>query len=602
MRSECKKAKLTAMSSGANAAITRAPEGFYTAQKRNRRATWRMSAVCMLAAFVMGLPLTLVLTPLMYALTLVTADIINYFSPLPPEFWDNVNSFGRMASQVGDYLFNNRGTLDPQALALTAALVLLPGIVFTFALWLAVLALFRRGGVGGTLAALQAREPNRADLKELQLADVVDEMAIAAGVPSPKIMLVDSPGANAAAVGTSAADARLVISRRLLDDLDRDQLQAVLGHLIASIGNGDLRIAFTVTSVFETCGLLVTLINAPFGKQARRNLWRALRYVLRRGRGDQASSAEAEAVAGLLAGSMDTGSDETSQFFDRPNKSLFAKLITFICFPFFFTNIAIEFTLWVFLSLLLGPCMALLWRTRRYLADAGAVQLTRNPSAMADALRSLSQDSNTVLGGEWTPHLFVTSPKGDHSLGSRQPTPEQMRRALEAWNSAAPSDAQVRADAAPQDLQQMRSQIVALELAAMRGDCAAAARLVTFGRAMSGVRGLDPDAANRIASGDHKKGTSGLQAQSMMSFHPSLKRRLRKLERMGAHYTPEAHTQMSKGSVIVMGVLYLILGPLLLTAGALMLVVVAMMVMLNLVFLGMWIAVIHAIFTALGHR
>ena len=113
---------------------------------------------------------------------------------------------------------------------------------------------------------MNAREPNQADLKELQLADIAQEMAIAAGLPAPKIMLVDSIGANAAAVGTSPHDARIVISRRLLDDLDRDQMQAILAHLVGSIGNGDLGIAFTVTSVFETCGLLLSLINIPFGR------------------------------------------------------------------------------------------------------------------------------------------------------------------------------------------------------------------------------------------------------------------------------------------------------------------------------------------------
>src|SRR5207248_10413921 len=118
---------------------------------------------------------------------------------------------------------------------------------------------------------------------ELQLSDTRQEMAIAAGLPAPQVMLIDSPGADAAAIGTSAQDAHLVLCRRLLDDLSREQLQAVVGHLIAAVGNGDLRIAFTVTSVFESCGLIVTLINAPFGRQSRHTLWRILGYAIRRG-------------------------------------------------------------------------------------------------------------------------------------------------------------------------------------------------------------------------------------------------------------------------------------------------------------------------------
>ena len=53
-------------------------------------------------------------------------------------------------------------------------------------------------------------------------------------------MLLDGEVANAAVVGSSPADAVVVVSRRLLDEMDRDETQGVLAHLIASIGNGDL--------------------------------------------------------------------------------------------------------------------------------------------------------------------------------------------------------------------------------------------------------------------------------------------------------------------------------------------------------------------------
>jgi len=278
----------------------RNPETFFKAQARNRRATWRMSALCVFAAIILGIPLTLVLTPLLYGLTLIAADIINRFiTPLPPEFWQTMSGLTNLFGRVADYLINQKGVLDPQELALGLALMLLPGMVLAFCLWIGMRLLFRHGGVGGTLSSLGAREPNPSDLKELQLADVVQEMAIASGLPAPKIMLIDSPGANAAAIGTSAHDARIVISRRLIDDLDRDQLQAVLAHLVSSIGNGDLHIAFTVTSVFETCGLLVNLINAPFGRESRSRIWRVVRYVFGGGTPEQ-KAVEAAAIAEAL--------------------------------------------------------------------------------------------------------------------------------------------------------------------------------------------------------------------------------------------------------------------------------------------------------------
>jgi Zn-dependent protease with chaperone function len=482
--------------------VLRDPETFFRAQKRNRRATWRMSALGVFAAFLMGIPLTLALTPLLYVVTLVAAEIINHFSPLPPEFWHTVNGIALLGKRVGDYVFNHKGTLDPQELALAAVLFLAPGMLAAFALWVSVLALFRRGGVGGALLSLNAREPNPNDLKELQLADAAQEMAIAAGLPAPKLMLVDSPGANAAAIGTSPHDARIVISRRLIDDLSRDQLQALLAHLVGSIGNGDLHVAFTVTSVFETCGLLVTLINAPFGRQSRGTLWRMVRYAFLGGRrnSETAKAAEADAVAGLLGGGLDLDSSDIDQFFNSQRKpGIIRKFLRLVFFPIVFTNIAIEMTLWFFNGVLLGPCMALVWRTRRYLADASAVELTRNPDALASALERLAQDNSAIPGGAWATHLFVINPQGDSSVRvSRQPTQEQMGQAAAIWAAseagnagAGPAPAATSASSGPADYARLKQEMMTTGFAAFRGDAQAAARLQAFAQAMAAAHGED---------------------------------------------------------------------------------------------------------------
>ncbi len=602
----------------------RDPETFFRAQKRNRRATWRMSALSVFAAFIMGIPLTLVLTPLFYVLTLVVAEIVNHFSPLPPEFWHNVHGIAQIGVRLGDYFFNHKGTLDPSELVLGAVLFLLPGMVAAFVLWVGVLALFRRGGVGGALLSLNAREPNQNDLKELQLADAAQEMAIAAGLPAPKLMLVDSPGANAAAIGTSAKDARIVISRRLIDDLSRDQLQALLAHLVGSIGNGDLHIAFTVTSVFETCGLLVTLINSPFGRQSRGTLWRILRYAFLGSSGDTAKAAEADAVAGLLAGGLDLNSSDIDRFFNSGQKpGIIKKFLRFMFFPIVFTNIAIEMTLWFFNTALVGPCMALVWRTRRYLADASAVELTRNPDALAGALERLSQDSTGIPGGEWATHLFVINPTRDTSVPNPEPSQEQMKQAAAVWAASSSGGS----GASQADYARVKQEMMATGLAAFRGDAQAAVRMQAFAQAMAAAHGEDaasvhiPNLADLAAArrGDRaaiarlraargqqnterqaKSGQTGLQTQSFLSFHPPLKKRLKRLERMGAHLQADVHRKTSLGGKLVMAVLMLILVPLMALVVGLMLVVIAMMIGLNLLFLTLWLAAIHAIFVWLN--
>jgi Zn-dependent protease with chaperone function len=618
------------------------PETFFAAQKRNRRATWRMSALCTFAAFIMGIPLTLVLTPLLYAGTLIIAEIVNHFSPLPPDFWRQANDLAKLGMRVADYVINQKGTLDPGELTAGLLLVLLPGMVVAFGLWFAMLALFRHGGVGGTLASMNAREPNQADLKELQLADVAQEMAIAAGLPAPKIMLVDSLGANAAAVGTSPHDARIVISRRLLDDLDRDQLQAILAHLVGSIGNGDLGIAFTVTSVFETCGLLVNLVNAPFGKESRSRLWRVARYMLGGGTPEK-RAADAADIAESLAASLDGDTPEMEGYFKRGNPGLIVKIYRFVMFPLMFTNMVIEITLWFFLSLLLGPCMAMLWRTRRYLADASSVELTRNPDALARALQCLSEDNTAFDGGGWATHLFVVNPKGDSGLRGQQPSQQQMAKAIQAWASTAhimsaqeaanlydtpvvARDAAGGAEGvAGNDWPSVRQEIITTVKAAALGDQQAMARVRAMAE-MMGERlpvglGELPNFADLEAAthGDKaaiarlmqtqqgrrqsqpKRSPRGLQMQSFASFHPPLVKRAKRLQKMGSHMIAPVR---AGGWVLTvfMTLLYVIIVPLLTVAGGLMLIVIAMLIGMNLMLLAVWLMAIHWFFVWLNGR
>ena len=75
--------------------------------------------------------------------------------------------------------------------------------------------------------------------------------------------------ADAAAIGTGPDDATVIVTRRLLDELDRDETQGVLGYLIGSIGNGDLRVGVLILSVFQTLGVLATVLDLPISGQAR---------------------------------------------------------------------------------------------------------------------------------------------------------------------------------------------------------------------------------------------------------------------------------------------------------------------------------------------
>lgn len=90
-----------------------------------------------------------------------------------------------------------------------------------------------------------------------------------------------------------------------------------------------------------------------------------------------------------------------------------------------------------------------------------------------------------------------------------------------------------------------------------------------------------------------KRGQTGLQTHSFVSFHPPLNKRAKRLQRMGAHLAGPTRKGPGILAKIFITLLYLIIGPLLTLAGGLMLVVIAMMIGLNLLFLALWLTVIH---------
>jgi Zn-dependent protease with chaperone function len=298
-------------------------------------------------------------------------------------------------------------------------LVVAPGVVLIGLCWLAIHWLFRRAGTGGAILALGARAPRPGDLEEQQLVNIVQEMAIAAGIPSPRVLLLDGDRPNAAGLGRSAEDAAVVVGRRILDELDRDETQAIVGHLVGSIANGDLRIAFATASVFETFGLLLALLDAPVSPAARATLGR-LRELARTARDPRTTATTADLVAAMLTeGTSLARLEDVTRAMQRAiegirglgflNPLRMTRLALFV--PYVLASLVARLVLFLTVGVLLGPLIALAWRARRHLADATAVQLTRYPAALARALVWLVDHAAVVRGAEWGAHLFVVGPE-----------------------------------------------------------------------------------------------------------------------------------------------------------------------------------------------
>jgi Zn-dependent protease with chaperone function len=182
--------------------------------------------------------------------------------------------------------------------------------------------------------------PHTTDLNERRLLNVVEEMAIASGVPVPDVYILDDePSLNAFAAGLTTGDAVIAVNRGTIEKLTRDELQGVIGHEFSHILNGDMRLNLRITAIIF--GILV------LGVAGRGILW-ALGHGRFRGGKNSGGIVIAVALAGLAL-----------------------LLIGYV--GYFFGRLI----------------QAAVSRQREFLADASSVQFTRNPAGLAGALKKI---------------------------------------------------------------------------------------------------------------------------------------------------------------------------------------------------------------------
>jgi heat shock protein HtpX len=250
---------------------------------------------------------------------------------------------------------------------------------------------------------LGARPPRTDDGEERQLINVVEEISIAAVLPPPRLLLLDNESINVAVLGTSPQTATLVVTRGLLDRCNRDETQALIADAIASIGNGDLRATLRWIAVSVTITVVRRLLQAPYWKPAREHLASLRRLLWRKESCDPTT--EAAALAELLR-------DQSAE----PGDLTGGRVKLALTFPFFMAHALFNAVGWFASLLFLSPALSFLFRRRRYLADAIAVQLTRYPDALASALnRVIVQPRQEPTIPSLLTLLFVAAPPNKFS-------------------------------------------------------------------------------------------------------------------------------------------------------------------------------------------
>jgi len=207
------------------------------------------------------------------------------------------------------------------------------------------------------LSMADAKPITKADAP--QLFNVVEEMSIAAGIPMPRVMVMEVDALNAFATGTSTSNAAIVVTRGLLNTLNREELEGVVGHEMGHIANLDTRY---MTVVGVTVGLIAL-------------------------------------VASMILRALQWGSYSSSRSDDRKSSGGSAILIVVLLVVAVLAPIAAK------------AVQMAVSRQREYLADATSVQFTRNPDGLISALRKLEAAAKPFPGvSNATQHLFIVNP------------------------------------------------------------------------------------------------------------------------------------------------------------------------------------------------
>jgi len=289
----------------------------------------------------------------------------------------NLNTYQNVQLTLGQFISANAGILFGTALIAT---------VFILGSSLFKISRLSAGGgrvavdMGGTLVAMDIQDPLRKRLR-----NVIEEMAIASGVPVPEIYVLEQEhGINAFAAGFSPSDAAIAVTRGTLELLDRDELQGVIAHEFSHILNGDMK-------------LNVRLMGVLFGIM----------------------------VLGLVGRMIVRGGYHTSVISSRRDRSAPVILIVGL-------GLAILGGVGVFFARMIKAGVS---RQREYLADASAVQFTRQSDGIANALKKIGGYSEgskiSATDPEEVSHMLFGSGASLMGLFATHPPLDDRIRALD---------------------------------------------------------------------------------------------------------------------------------------------------------------------------
>jgi Zn-dependent protease with chaperone function len=386
-------------------------ESFFDAIARHRRAAWRVTFVSRITNLAVTLIVAILMCPLFYGTLALLLDLLNLVIPAP----DLVPTIGHAL----DGAINAPQKMSVAAWIELCTLAALPGLV-----WMAFVLNALQRVLGLCMAfdsgELSARAPDPTVLAEQRFGNVVAEMAIAANLPQPRVFVAHSPVADAVAFGVDEQHSTIVITQGLLALLNRAQMEGVAASLIASIANGDLKIGVRAALSLSLFALITRLGTLVTQRHARKNLTQIVVATL------LPTTARARQLVMELASPFDDDAagkpaadrtDPNPNIIAGPRAALAArweKIRPYLWLPLAGPLVMTGFLGAIFNLFVLGPLLSLAWRQRKYMADATAVRLTRDPDTLAGALETMTGARGTPLA-PWAAHMSVADHRGQQA-------------------------------------------------------------------------------------------------------------------------------------------------------------------------------------------
>jgi heat shock protein HtpX len=215
------------------------------------------------------------------------------------------------------------------------------------------------GGAALVLMSAHARTLDPDSPKHQMVLDVVQEMALASRLPVPRAYIIDDPAPNAFATGRDPEHSVVCVTQGLVDEMDREELQGVLGHELAHIRDYDIRTMMMIAVLVGGVAMLADFFMrwsffGGFGRNDR----------------DDDESGESNLIIGIIV------------------------FVLAIVAPLFSQLIAMAVS-----------------RQREYLADASSVEFTRNPRALLRALEHIARTESPLAdASRGIAHLFIVNP------------------------------------------------------------------------------------------------------------------------------------------------------------------------------------------------